>query len=219
MKTLIRFLAAAGTLLLGACASTAPAPVPMAVAPSAAPSDGAIYRAGGDIVLFQDRKARLVGDVLTVQLVERTDAKKSANTTTAKSTDIDIASPTIAGRPVTVGGTPVGAFGFNSAQGFTGSGGSTQSNALSGSLSAVVTQVLPNGNMVIRGEKYLALNQGSERVSVEGIVRPEDIGADNVVASTRIANAQIRYGGRGVMNDANAQGWLARFFNSPFFPF
>lgn len=219
MKTVIRFLAAAGTLLLGACASTAPAPAPIAMAPVAVPSDGAIYRAGGDIVLFQDRKARLVGDVLTVQLVERTDAKKSANTTTAKSTDIDIASPTIAGRPVTVGGTPVGAFGFNNVQGFTGSGGSTQSNALSGSLSAVVTQVLPNGNMVIRGEKYLALNQGSERVSVEGIVRPEDIGADNVVASTRIANAKILYGGRGVMNDANSQGWLARFFNSPFFPF
>ncbi len=203
-------------VLLAACSGGKVRPEEMAPLPVIA--DGSIYRADNNIVLFEDRKARQVGDILTILLVERTDASKSANTSTSKGTSIGINPPTIAGRPVTVGGTEVLNFDVGTEQSFEGSGDSSQSNALSGSLSAMVTQVMPNGNLVIRGQKQIALNQGSETVSVEGIVRPADIQPGNTVTSDRIANAKIKYGGKGVVDGANSMGLVARFFNA-FFPF
>ncbi|TJY63315.1 flagellar basal body L-ring protein FlgH [Sinimarinibacterium sp. CAU 1509] len=188
------------------------------MAPPPVIADGSIYRADNNIVLFEDRKARQVGDILTILLVEKTDASKSANTSTSKGTSIGINPPTIAGRPVTVGGTEVLNFDVGTEQSFEGSGDSNQSNALSGSLSAMVTRVMPNGNLVISGQKQIALNQGSETVSVEGIVRPADIQPGNTVTSDRIANAKIKYGGKGVVDGANSMGLVARFFNA-FFPF
>lgn len=213
-------LVAVASLALSACGSTPmrePMPMPVVAAP--APANGSIYQAGRNIALFEDAKARQVGDVLTVELVEKTDASKSASTNTSKDSSVGITPPTIAGRPVTVGGTEILDFSLGSENGFTGSGGSSQSNTLTGTLSVIVTQVLPNGNLVVRGEKRIALNQGWETVSVEGIVRPQDIEKDNSISSERIANATIRYGGKGVIDDANEMGWFARLFNSAFFPF
>ncbi len=217
-------LALGAVLLLAACSS---APVvrddyplpPEVVETPAAPADGSIFHTGRNVALFEDSKARQVGDILTVLLVEKTDAKKSANTSTSKDSSVGVTSPTIAGRPVTAGGTEILNFDLGSEQAFAGGGDSTQSNALTGALSVVVTRVLPNGNMVVRGQKQIELNQGREMVSVEGIVRPVDIQPGNTVTSDRVANARIRYGGRGVIEDANSMGWLARFFNSAFFPF
>jgi flagellar L-ring protein precursor FlgH len=210
-------------LSLGACAA-APSredpivpPEAAAIAPPA--SDGSIYSAGGGIALFEDSKARRVGDLLTVVLVEKTQAEKKANTSTAKKTSDDIANPTLFGRPLSVNGTGVLGFDLGSDQSFSGGGASTQSNTLSGSVTVIVMRVLPNGNLVVRGEKQLSLNQGSERVALEGIVRPIDIAANNSVTSDRVANAKIRYAGNGAVADANAMGWLARFFNSVLFPF
>ncbi|WP_248679419.1 flagellar basal body L-ring protein FlgH [Sinimarinibacterium sp. CAU 1509] len=203
-------------VLLAACSGGKVRPEEMAPPPVIA--DGSIYRADNNIVLFEDRKARQVGDILTILLVEKTDASKSANTSTSKGTSIGINPPTIAGRPVTVGGTEVLNFDVGTEQSFEGSGDSNQSNALSGSLSAMVTRVMPNGNLVISGQKQIALNQGSETVSVEGIVRPADIQPGNTVTSDRIANAKIKYGGKGVVDGANSMGLVARFFNA-FFPF
>lgn len=210
-------------LMLGACSSapvreTYPLP-PEAIATPAAPSDGSIYNSAQNIALFEDRKARQIGDILTVLLVEKTDAKKSAASNTSKETAIGIQGPTLLGRPVTVGGTPILETEVGTEQSFTGAGGATQSNALTGSVSVLITRVLPNGNFVIRGEKQLELNQGSEVVAIEGIVRSADIAADNSVRSDRVANARIHYAGRGAVADASAQGWLTRFFNSAFFPF
>lgn len=182
-------------------------------------SDGSIYQAAHNVALFEDRKARQVGDVLTVLLVEKTDAKKAAATNTSKENSVGIEGPTMLGRPVTIGGTEVLNFDISAERSFTGAGGSTQSNALTGSLSVLITRVLPNGNFVVRGEKQLALNQGSESVAIEGIVRPSDVGADNIVRSDRVANARIQYRGKGAVNDASTQGWIARFFNSGWFPF
>lgn len=213
-------------LALGACASRGDArrddpyalPDAAAVAPVAA-SDGAIYAPGQGLSLFEDQKARRVGDVLTVLLVESTSAQKKANTATARESSVSMPGPTLFGRPVTVGGVPILESELGAESAFTGGGSSSQSNALSGSLGVLVIRVLPNGNLVVRGEKQLTLNQGSETVFVEGLVRPQDIRADNSLTSDRIANARIRYAGKGAMADANAAGWLTRFFNSAIFPF
>jgi len=108
---------------------------------------------------------------------------------------------------------------FRGTRDFSGDGASSQQNSLSGEITVTVERVLSNGNLMIRGQKNIGINQGSEYIKLSGIVRPQDIRSDNSVVSTRIANAHIVYGGQGVINDANNQGWLARFFNSPVFPF
>jgi len=219
----MRTFSAICCLALAACASApsrdAPLVPPEAAAAPEPASDGSIYSGGAGLALFEDRKARRVGDLLTVVLVEKTNAEKKANTSTAKKTSDGIANPTLFGRPVTVNGTGVLGFDLGSDQSFAGSGASTQSNALSGSVTVIVTRVLPNGNLVVRGDKQLQLNQGSERVALEGIVRPVDIAANGSVTSDRVANAKISYAGNGAVADANSMGWLARFFNSALFPF
>ena len=100
-----------------------------------------------------------------------------------------------------------------------GEGSSDQSNSLTGDISAVVIGVYPNGNLAIRGEKMLTLNQGEEVVQISGVIRPEDIAGDNSVPSSRVADAKITYAGNGVLADANTVGWLGRFFLSPLWPF
>ena len=102
---------------------------------------------------------------------------------------------------------------------FSGDGASSLSNSLSGSITVFVAEVMPNGNLVIRGEKKLTLNQGDEYIRVTGIVRPMDVTPDNTIASTKVANAEIFYSGDGSINDANRMGWLARFFNGSMWPF
>lgn len=210
---------------LAACASSAPresaTPLVPPEAEVAAPpaSDGSIYAAGGGLALFEDNKAHRVGDILTVLLVEKTQAEKKANTSTNKSTEASIEPPTLFGRPVTANGVPILDTSIGTDQSFAGGGGSTQSNALTGSITVVVNRVLPNGNLVVRGEKNVRINQGTEQITLEGLVRPIDIATNNTVTSDRIANARIAYGGRGSVADANAMGWVARFFNSPLFPF
>ena len=82
-----------------------------------------------------------------------------------------------------------------------------------------VAERLPNGNLLVRGEKRITINQGQEFIRVQGIVRPVDIGPANTVPSTKIADATITYTGKGTLADSNRQGWLSRFFNSPWFPF
>lgn len=182
-------------------------------------TDGAIYRANTDVRLFEDFKASRVGDILTVKLVERTNASKNSATSTAKSSDISLPSPTLAGiNPPTAQGYEILNNALAGETVFDGSGSSSQSNSLVGDITVTVTERLPNGNLVIRGEKWVTLNQGREFIRLSGIVRPWDIGTDNNIASTRIANANITYSSRGVLADANRMGWLSRFFNSIFYP-
>jgi flagellar L-ring protein precursor FlgH len=211
------------SLLIGGCASApAPRPEPVVspaqrVVPQA--TNGSIYAAGSSFVLFEDSKARGVGDLLTILLVEKTQAQKKAATSTSKDTSVDIGNPTLLGRPLTRGGTPIGVFGVEGSREFTGKGDTSQSNQLNGSVTVTVIERLPNGNLVISGEKNLELNQGSERVRLSGVVRPVDIKPDNTLSSDRVADARIEYVGRGALADANSQGWLSRFFTSPWFPF
>jgi flagellar L-ring protein precursor FlgH len=182
-------------------------------------SEGAVYRSGYGLALFEDLKARRVGDIITVLLVERTDASKTASTNTSKSNDVDTGSPVLAGRPVTMGGTPILNNTISAERDFTGEGDSTQSNSLDGSVSVTVAQVLPNGNLYVRGQKRITLNQGEEFIQIAGIVRPIDVSTANTVLSTRMADAQITYSGKGAIASSNKPGWLTRFFSSPWFPY
>ena len=190
-----------------------PDPVPMAS------GNGAIYQQGQDVRLFENTVARRVGDTLTIRLVENTDASKSSSTSTKKGTSVDLSGPTIAGRPVTVNGVEVLAGAIDNESAFDGEGSSRQSNSIIGDITVTVAKRWPNGNLFVRGEKWITINQGREFIRVSGIVRAVDIEPDNTVPSPRLADARITYSGRGALADANAPGLLARFFNSPWLPF
>lgn len=192
-------------------------PAPALILPEA-PANGAIYQNGQDIRLFENSVARRVGDTLTIRLVENMNAAKSSSTETSKSTGVELIGPTIAGRPVTANGVPVLDNSLESDKSFSGEGSSRQSNSLFGDITVTVAQRWPNGNLLVRGEKWITINQGREFVRVSGIVRAVDIAPDNSVLSTKIANARISYAGRGAINDANSPGLLSRFFNLPWLP-
>jgi len=214
----------AAVLMLGGCASTKPlvysdpafAPV-LAPEPSteAAPATGAIFTTASFSNPYGSQKAGRVGDVLTVQLVENTSAQKAASTEASKSSSVD------GGASLLFGGTGAGFLGIEAEndQEFKGDGKSSINNRVQGNISVTVAQVLPNGNLMIRGEKLLTINQGTEFVRLSGVIRPQDVGPDNSVPSNRIANARIVYGSGGAIADANQMGWLSRFFNSPVWPF
>lgn len=187
-----------------------------------APTDnhGAIFQAAQGQGLFEDYKARRVGDLVMVELAEQTNAKKSAETSTAKNSELEMnaGSLSLAGRDILPGGLSLFKASGSGDRTFDGSGDSSQSNQLSGEITVTVAEVLPNGNLVVQGEKWLGINQGNEFVRLRGIIRPVDISATNTVKSTQVANAQLYYGGTGAIPDSNAQGWLSRFFNSPIWP-
>lgn len=212
-------------LTLSACAVVKPkaeprlAPTPPPAPQSTYTSEGSIWAGTQSIALFEDQKARRIGDVLTILLVERTDASKKTSVSTNKDNSLEIGNPTIFGRPLSVGGTGVGAFGLDSNRAFSGNGEASQGNKLEGSVSVTVAEVLANGSLVVRGEKNLSLTQGSERVAIEGIVRPADISPANTVSSDRVADARISYSGKGDLANTGEPGWLSRFFNSSWMPF
>lgn len=183
------------------------------------PADGAIFHTGYGGGLFENPTARNVGDVVTVVLEEATTAQKSSQTDTSKTTKDSLAAPTILGLPVTIHGTPVLSGSLNNANSFSGAGDSKQSDSLAGDISVTVVKRLANGNLVIEGEKEIDLNQGSEFVRLEGVIRPVDVAPDNTIPSTEVADARIAYGQHGAINDANAPGLLSRFFNFSWLPF
>jgi len=212
-------------LALAACGLMARGPEPLSpsaaavLPPAAEPTPGAIFQAGREVAWLEDLKAHRVGDILTIRLQEATQASKTSSTKTKKDTTVTNAAPTLLGQGVTRNGTPLLANSLDGAQQFQGEGSSSQSNSLDGSITVTVTERLPNGNLVVQGEKWLSLNQGDEFIRITGIVRPFDIATDNTVTSDKIANARISYSGRGTLASANRAGWLARFFNSPLMPF
>jgi flagellar L-ring protein precursor FlgH len=181
-------------------------------------SNGSIYQADQNMELFNDAKAHRVGDILTVNLVEATQASKKSATATSKTDKTSIDAPTVLGHTLKVGGVAAN-IGTDGDRSFDGSGSSSQSNQLSGQLTVTVAQRLGNGNLLVRGQKWLTINQGQELVRISGIVRAQDIAQDNSVLSTRVADARITYAGKGALADANTQGWLSRFFSSKWMPF
>src|SRR3984957_12828281 len=230
MRNLNTFIAClCATVLLAGCGTLHPAkkdakkddddglgwaqePVPPA-------TNGAIYQVGRDVALFENPIARHVGDVVTIVLSEATNAQKSATTTTQKSTTDTLPGMSLFGSPITIHGSSVLSANVNDANKFDGEGNSAQSNSLTGYITATVAKVLPNGNLYLKGEKKIWINQGMENVLLSGVVRPIDVAPDNSVPSSRVANARITYDGKGAIADANAAGWISRFFNSPLTPF
>ena len=183
------------------------------------PTEGAIYRADHELELASNPIARHVGDLVTIVLEEQTAAQKSATTDTSKATSDALPGPTLLGKAVTIHGTAILNNSIDNSAKFTGSGDSSQSNSLTGYLAVTVIKVLPNGYLLVSGQKQIGLNQGQEYIRLTGVVRPIDLAADDSVPSYRVANAHISYSGKGAIADANAQSWLARFFNSPWMPF
>ena len=183
------------------------------------PAPGAIYAQGTDVSLWNNVTARNVGDTLTVTLAESTAAEKAATTSAKKATDAALTGPTILGKPVTVNGTPILEGSLGNSSTFAGNGAATQSNKLDGFITVTVARRLSNGNLLVRGQKWIAINSGREFVRLQGVVRPSDIAPDNTVVSWRVADAYISYGGQGTVANATKPGWLYRFFNSPKTPF
>ena len=202
---------------------------PVAVAATPQKNDGAIFDVSKNVSFFEDYRARRVGDILTVKLDEKTAAEKETETKINKANSNSVTSPTLFGSAVEFdlpGILPLAntknndlAFNLGATHSFTGGGDSDQSNKLTGDISVSVVEVLPNGNLVIRGEKVITINQGNEYLRISGMISPRDIDADNTVSSKRIADAQIAYVGDGPTNDANVVGWLGRFFLSSLMPF
>lgn len=187
--------------------------------PPAPPTDGAIFHTGYNGGLFENPTARNVGDVVTVVLEETTTAAKSSQTDTSKTTKDSLGAPTVLGMPVTIHGTAVLSGALNNANSFSGAGDSKQSDTLVGDISVTVVKRLANGNLVIQGQKEIDLNQGSEYIRLQGVIRPVDVSPDNTIPSTEVADARIAYGQHGALNDANAPGLLSRFFNLSWLPF
>ncbi len=181
--------------------------------PRDAPASGSIYQAGHDVPLFENVVAHRVGDTVTIILSEQTAAQKSSSTSTSKDTSVDIPAPLFGGSPLTIGGREISASMENS-RSFEGSGDSSLSNRLQGNVTVTVAKRLSNGNLVVRGQKWIEINQGREFVRIQGVIRPLDIQPDNTIASYKVADASIAYGARGALADANRPGLLSRFFNS-----
>ena len=170
--------------------------------------DGSIYSDQASGLFATDRRASKVGDIITVAFSESFQATKSQNAATSKSSSNKISLPGI------IPGSDLEeriseALTSSNERSFTGAGSTAQSNSLTGQMSVHVVSVLPGGNIEILGQKRLVLNRGDEYIRVSGIVRPEDISAENVILSDRIANANIQYIGAGDIADTANQGWLS----------
>lgn len=179
------------------------------------PANGSIFQADqGYAALYEGWRAKRVGDPLTIVLVERTTASKSAGSKLDSGGGFSITPPSTGNlslfRPSDVA--------ISGKRGFNGEGSADQANALSGEVSVTVAEVYPNGTMLVQGQKRVTLNRGDEFVQIKGIVRTADVDANNRVPSTRVADARIAYTGKGDVARASRQGWLSRFFQavSPF---
>jgi flagellar L-ring protein precursor FlgH len=204
--------------------SDAYAPIEPIVYPTVeeSPPTGGLFAPKRKLTLFADVRAYEVGDIVSVVLVESTSAAKSADTELDKGSSVDIANPTIVGAPVewsTNGNSYNLNMGLDSTSSFGGEASSSQNNSLLGAIAVQVSHVLPNGNLVIQGEKWIQINQGDEYIKLRGIIRPEDLSATNSIPSTLVADARISYGGTGPLEETNSPGWLTRFFMSPLMPF
>lgn len=189
--------------------------------PDTTPKTGAIYQVGQGGLFSKDQRARKVGDILTVDFNEVFAATKAQTAASSKSDSFELALPIGLPNLLTGGlanGNADNALTSSTAQAFTGSGNAAQSNSLTGRLSVTVVRIFDNGNLGILGQKELTLNNGKEYIRLSGIVRQEDISAENTVLSNRLADAQISYTGAGDFADSSKKGWLSRAMRtiSPF---
>src|SRR6056300_869906 len=187
------------------------------------PANGSIFHSSQNGLFATDQRARRVGDILTVSFNETYSATKAQTASSSKADNFGVTLPTglpnifTGGFDKDAGGNGAG-LSAGTTRSFAGAGNAVQSNSFSGLLSVTVVRVFENGNMEVAGQKELTLNNGNEYVRVRGVVRPEDVSANNLVSSNRLADAQIRYTGSGQLADSSKQGWLSELMRtiSPF---
>ena len=191
------------------------APVPSASLIPPPNGGGSLFSETYGMQLFGDKKARNVGDIITVVLDESTQGSKSSAASSSKNNSAALSAPVVPfiGELGSLSGSIEGD------RNFSGSGDADQSNSLTGNITVTVSEVLPNGVLRVRGEKWITLNTGAEFIRIKGMLRPEDINLDNTVSSQKLADARIAYSGAGAVANASKQGWLAAMFNSPIMPF
>jgi flagellar L-ring protein precursor FlgH len=213
MKTIYAVAAALGLMLAG-CASTptsivkGPTSARPMLADAGVPSEGAIYNANTFRPMFEDRRARHIGDILTVSIVEKTAANKSGASTGNKSGSASFGIPgPLQGRF----GTSVGT---STANKYADGDTQTASNAFTGTIGVTVSEVLANGNLVVVGEKQIAMNKGVEFIRFSGMVNPDSIQAGNMVSSTLVADARVEYRTNSQIDRAEMTSMLSRFFQS-----
>jgi flagellar L-ring protein precursor FlgH len=227
INQLKKYALVAAMLLLSACQML---PGPKADDPEYAPvtratpepppaSPGGIYQIGHGLSLFDDRRAYQVGDIVTVVLTERTSASKDANSEIKKEDTVALNAGVVLGASPPRAGDLTMETGVTANRKSKGEADADQNNRLDGSIAVTISEIMPNGLLKVKGEKWITLNTGEEFIRVRGLVRPEDINSSNQVPSMKLADARITYSGTGALADANQQGWGARFFNSPFWPF
>ena len=178
------------------------------------PSNGSIYSTSSAGLFSSDRRAKKVGDILSVTLSETFSSNKAVTNSSGKTDNIGVeVGPTgIMRNFAGLGGSA------SKTNSFSGSMATNQSNSLSGTLSATVVRVFPNGNLEIKGQKKLRITEGTEYIRLTGIIRPQDISTSNSVSSAKIAEAQIEYVGAGILDSASKPGWGSALFRaiSPF---
>lgn len=182
------------------------------VAPVVLPSNGSIYQVSSARGLFEDRRARLVGDILTIQVQEKTSAKQSSNTSLARDTKLSGSITALPLLPSSILGRAKLGGSTNNELGAKGETGSA--NDFTGIITVTVIEVLPNGNLVVSGEKQIGVNQNVDALRFSGVVNPATILPGNVVSSSQVADARLEYRGRGDIDKAQTTGWLSRFFLS-----
>jgi len=218
MKTLSSWLMACIALVLSGCATPAAplaevaeyAPVAPQVQPAPVAATGAIYNPGrGSSLLGRGRQFQ-VGDVITVLLDEFTQAEREQNTEIERTGNNNVMPGGLAGKVAAMGGMLGGLKLDGGTIGSSGGGVETKGARLRGAVSVHVLEVLPNGNLVVRGEKQLSLSDGAEAIQVAGIIRPTDVSYNNTVQSGRLANAQFNYKGSGDLANSSKPGWGTR---------
>lgn len=178
------------------------------IAPVAA--NGAIYQSSnGYHPLFEDRRPRAVGDILTIMLNERVSASKNSASNATRSGSASVIASIL---PDGLERLAKNTFDLSGENDFTGSGGSLANNTFTGTITVTVTEVLANGNLRVAGEKQIGINQGTEFIRFSGVVNPRTISAQNTVSSPQVADAHMEYVGKGYINEAQKMAWLQRFF-------
>lgn len=221
MNAIYRLCACAALTALLCCCAAPRAPVapnapmtarPQPYDPLAAAPTGAIFRPNNNIFLFEDRKPRMVGDLLTIQINENTNASQSANSSTEKKTNFTASLPKITGLfGHGINGLNTTASSDNA---YNGTGQTASTGVFTGTITVTVMEVLANGNLVVAGEKQIGIRQNSDSLRFTGVVDPAFVQPGNIISSTQVADARLDYRGGGYIEEAQIQGWLGRFFNS-----
>lgn len=179
-------------------------------------ANGSIYQGGSAVQpLFEDRRPRAMGDTLTIVLNEEVSASKSSASNATRKANTTF-TPTIVPEKL----QKLSEYGaeIDSSGDFNGAGGSNAKNSFTGTITVTVQGVQPNGNLKVRGEKHIGINQGNEYIRFSGVVNPRTISAQNSVQSTQVADARIEYVGDGYINEAQSMGWGQRILMN-LFPF